>query len=120
MGWNMNNIINDLIKLQDKNYRDFQVKLFPTLSADTIIGVRTPVLRSYAKKMVKEKVSVSLIIGRLYGKIAADASGVYFDSFGFAFLLRENGGCGEFSEFQVCLDAEKRCASRDKVSFERH
>lgn len=43
-----------LFKLQDKKYRDFQIKLIPNINSDTIIGVRTPELRNYAKKLVKE------------------------------------------------------------------
>ncbi len=50
----MYNIRDELFKLQDKKYRDFQSKLLPTINPDTIIGVRTPDLRSFAKKLVKE------------------------------------------------------------------
>ncbi len=49
----MYNIRDELFKLQDKKYRDFQSKLLPTINPDTIIGVRTPDLRSFAKKLVK-------------------------------------------------------------------
>ena len=50
-----------LFGIQDKKYRDFQAKLIPTVSADTIIGVRTPELRAYAKELAKrEDVSVFL------------------------------------------------------------
>lgn len=34
---------------QDLGYRDFQAKLLPTIQKDTIIGVRTPILRTLAK-----------------------------------------------------------------------
>ena len=50
----MNSIKEDLFKLQDKKYRDFQAKLFKTISKDTIIGIRTPDVRSYAKKLIKD------------------------------------------------------------------
>ncbi len=39
----------ELFEKQDKKYRDFQVKLIPTVKPETIIGVRTPLLRSLAK-----------------------------------------------------------------------
>ena len=39
--------------MQDKKYRDFQAKLIPTVSPDTVIGVRTPDLRDMAKRLVK-------------------------------------------------------------------
>ena len=38
-----------LFKLQDLQYRDFQAKLLPTIEKETIIGVRMPVLRKFAK-----------------------------------------------------------------------
>ena len=49
----MNNrmITSGLFELQDEGYRVFQAKLMPNISCDRIIGVRTPDLRSYAKKI---------------------------------------------------------------------
>ena len=47
-------ISEELFKLQDIKYRDFQVKLIPNYSIDIMIGVRTPDLRNYAKKIIKE------------------------------------------------------------------
>ena len=44
-----------LISMQDEKYRAFQVKLFPAVDPETVIGVRTPDLRSYAKKLLKEE-----------------------------------------------------------------
>ena len=40
-----------LFARQDLGYRDFHSKLVPTLDKDTIIGVRTPALRAYAKEL---------------------------------------------------------------------
>ncbi len=45
----------ELRRLQDIKYRDFQSKLIPTINPDTVIGVRTPELRKYAKKLVKKE-----------------------------------------------------------------
>ncbi len=50
----MNNIKDELFKLQDKKYGEFQVKLIPTADPNSFIGVRTPDLRNLAKKLVKE------------------------------------------------------------------
>lgn len=44
----------ELRRLQDIKYRDFQSKLIPTINPDTVIGVRTPELRKYAKTLVKK------------------------------------------------------------------
>lgn len=40
-----------LFALQDKSYQAFQSKLMPTLPAEKVIGVRTPVLRKLAKQL---------------------------------------------------------------------
>ena len=42
----------ELFSLQDKKYKDFHSSLCP--GTDNIIGVRTPVLRTLAKKLSKE------------------------------------------------------------------
>ena len=44
-----------LLSMQDEKYRAFQVKLFPTVDPQTVIGVRSPDLRGYAKKLLKEE-----------------------------------------------------------------
>ncbi|MBR2247829.1 MAG: DNA alkylation repair protein [Clostridia bacterium] len=48
-------IRDELFKMQDKEYRDFQAKLIPGKTVDVMIGVRTPDLRKYAKELVKKK-----------------------------------------------------------------
>src|SRR5574344_241073 len=40
-----------LFALQDKTYQAFQSKLMPTIAPETIIGVRTPALRAFAKQI---------------------------------------------------------------------
>ena len=48
-------IRDELFLLQDEKYRDFQAKLIPTVDSETVIGVRTPELRSYARRLVKRE-----------------------------------------------------------------
>lgn len=43
----------ELFSLQDKEYKSFQEKLIPTVAPDTVIGIRTPVLRRYASALAK-------------------------------------------------------------------
>jgi len=50
----MDKILEDLFSLQDIEYKNFNAKLIPTVDKDLIIGVRTPDLRNYAKKLFKE------------------------------------------------------------------
>ena len=56
----INKIKNDLLLMQDKTYKDFHSKLMPTINSDSIIGIRVPVLRDYAKKLFKENSIESL------------------------------------------------------------
>ena len=50
----MTEIQKRLFELQDEKYRDFQVKLIPTVDPATVIGVRTPELRKLAKELSKK------------------------------------------------------------------
>ena len=45
----------DLFELQDLKYRDFQKKLIPSADPESVIGVRTPSLREYAKQAAKRE-----------------------------------------------------------------
>ena len=45
----------ELFILQDTKYRNFQAKLVPNIPKETIIGVRTPEMRSVAKKFFGTK-----------------------------------------------------------------
>ncbi len=48
-------IYKELVSLQDKGYRDMQITTIPSLDPDSIIGVRTPALRSLAKELSKRE-----------------------------------------------------------------
>ena len=43
-----------LFELQDLKYRDFHSRLMPGVDKDKIIGIRTPVLKKFAKEYMKE------------------------------------------------------------------
>jgi 3-methyladenine DNA glycosylase AlkD len=43
-----------LFSLQDKKYAEFHAKLIPDVNEGNIIGIRVPVLRSFAKEYIKE------------------------------------------------------------------
>ena len=47
----MNDILKQLFDLQDVTYKEFHSKLMPSVNKDTIIGIRVPVLRRYAKSI---------------------------------------------------------------------
>lgn len=42
-----------LFEMQDSDYRDFHSRLMPTVEKETVVGVRTPELRKFAKKFSK-------------------------------------------------------------------
>lgn len=50
----LNQIFNQLTKLQDLSYADFQSRLVPGISKDMFIGVRVPLLRKYSKELYND------------------------------------------------------------------
>jgi len=46
-----------LYNLQDLKYKAFHCKLIPTVDPDTVIGVRTPALKAYAKELKNADIS---------------------------------------------------------------
>lgn len=49
----MTHLQEELFELQDIKYRDFQSSLIPGIDKETVIGIRTPVLRKFAKEYAK-------------------------------------------------------------------
>lgn len=47
----MNQVYEMLLKVKDDNYKEFQSKLVPNISKDSILGVRTPEMREIAKEV---------------------------------------------------------------------
>lgn len=50
----MNQILDELYRIQDISYGDFHSKLMPEIERTRIIGIRTPELRKCAKRIVNE------------------------------------------------------------------
>ena len=48
-------IVAELFRLQDQDYARMQTRIIPTVSPDRIIGVRTPALRDFAKRLSKDQ-----------------------------------------------------------------
>ena len=83
------NVREELFKLQDMKYRDFQAKLIPTINIDTIIGVRTPYLKDCAKALIKNN---------KYSSFLEDLPHQYFDENQLqAFII------SEIKDFDDCL-----------------
>lgn len=91
---NINEIRQALFRMQDTKYRDFQAKLLPTVNPQSIIGVRTPQLRTFAKTLYKQN-DFSDFLNTLPHK--------YFDENQLhAFLI-----C-EIKDFDFCLEKLKK------------
>jgi len=50
-----------LLALSDFEYRDFQAKLMPTVNKEKIIGVRIPLLRSFANKIALKNITTDFL-----------------------------------------------------------
>ncbi|MEG0751824.1 MAG: DNA alkylation repair protein [Oscillospiraceae bacterium] len=46
-------VVEQLFKMQDMGYREFNARLIPAIDKSTIIGVRTPALRKFSKEFAK-------------------------------------------------------------------
>ena len=57
----MNNLQEELFKMQDLQYKAFNSKIIPTVDSDLIIGIRTPLLRKFAKDFAKSPQSHEFI-----------------------------------------------------------
>ena len=56
------NIIREqLLDWRDEQYKIFCSSLIPTVNPDTVIGIRIPVLRKYAKALAKEEVAEAFL-----------------------------------------------------------
>lgn len=50
-----------LFELQDRKYKEFQCKLMPTVNPDTVIGVRTPELRKFAREFSQSPQAIEFL-----------------------------------------------------------
>ncbi len=55
---------NELFALRDQWYRGFQCRLVPTLPEEKVIGIRTPALRNFARK-IKDTAEAKKFLGSL-------------------------------------------------------
>lgn len=84
----------ELFRLQDVPYRDFQSHLIPTVESAEFIGVRTPALRAYAKSLLRQTDSTPFL---------RDLPHRYFDENQLhAFLI------SEIRDFDRCIEEVER------------
>ncbi len=89
----MTTIRQHLFAMADEGYKRFHCRLIPTVDPDTVIGVRTPALRAYAKSLSEEQAAV----------FTAELPHTYYDENNLhAFLIERIG------EIDACLAAVER------------
>ena len=109
-------IIDELFRLQDTEYRDFQRKLIPTAPPDSMIGVRTPELRQLAGQL-KDRPDI--------GEFLHDLPHKYFDENQLhAFIIsgmKDFDACiGEVSRFLPYVDNWATCDQMSPKVFRKH
>lgn len=98
----MDNIRDHLLGLQDLEYKEFQKKLMLTVDADTIIGVRTPALRAYAKELLSAvKAEPTGEVANMVNQFLEDLPHKYYDENNLHGFLIE--GCKDFDRCVAML-----------------
>ena len=112
----MKTIRDELFSLRDKEYGAFQSKLIPTIDPKTVIGVRSPALRKYAKQLVK---------ANAYAAFLGDLPHRYFDENQLhAFIiseLKDFGACvKEVDRFLPYVDNWATCDQMSPKVFKKN
>ena len=106
----------ELFRIRDIEYRDFQVRLIPSVEPDQVIGVRTPSLRKYARQLAK-RADAQIFLRDLPHR--------YFDENQLhAFMisgLKVYGKClEEVNIFLPCVDHWATCDQLSPAVFKKH
>ena len=106
----------ELFRLRDTEYRDFQVRLIPSVESDQVIGVRTPALRKYARQLAK-RADAQIFLRDLPHR--------YFDENQLhAFMIsgiKDYGKClEEVNIFLPCVDNWATCDQLSPAVFKKH
>lgn len=105
MAYNREKIQAELFELQDEKYRDFHSKLIPDMEKENIIGIRTPVLRKYAKQFAKTEDAATFL---------QDIPHTYYEENNLHMMLitsiKEYDKClKEIEKFLPCIDNWATC-----------
>ena len=112
----MNDIQKQLFSMQDLRYKAFHSKLIPTVDPERIIGIRTPVLRKFAKEFAKSEDSE---------KFLADLPHTYYEENNLhAFLLEKvrdfDAAIRLSEEFLPYIDNWATCDMYSPKGFEKN
>lgn len=112
-----NKIRADLFAMQDLAYREFHSKLIPTQDKDFFIGVRTPQLRAYAKKLWRNQTHAEAFMNLFPHKY-------YEEKLLHGFLIEQNKDFEETVRqtdlWLMCVDNWAICDMVSPKIFKRH
>ena len=83
-----------LFQLQDLKYRDFHSKLMPTVEKERVIGIRTPVLRTFAKQFAGTEEAAAFL---------RDVPHVYYEENNLHMMI-----ITVIADYEECLNEVKR------------
>ena len=111
----MEKIVKELFEMQDEKYRDFQSALIPGSDLEKVIGIRTPLLRKYAKNLPLEDAKAFLL----------ELPHEYFDENQLhAFIVSEikdiDACIKEVNTFLTYVDNWATCDQMSPVIFKKH
>ena len=112
---NRDEIVAELFRMQDKDYALMQAKIVPTVDADRIIGVRTPALRAFAKKLYKDTDIDAFLAGAPHQYFDEDQLHAFVIS-----LEKDFGKCmAEVDAFLPCIDNWATCDQLSPKVFKK-
>ena len=111
-----NDIRADLLSMKDEEYKKFHSALMPTIDPDSIIGIRVPVLRKYAKELCKNK---------YFEDFLTDLPHKYYEENNIhAFLIEQEKDYDvlieRINEFLPCVDNWATCDMLSPKIFKKH
>lgn len=90
-------ITDELFKMQDNQYRAFQVRLIPNIPKDSVIGVRTLALKRFAKELYKASKLDKKVAGEIQEFFVSLPHQYFEHNQLHAFLISEE------SDFKTCV-----------------
>ena len=106
----------ELDSMKDADYRSFQIKLIPSVDPDRVVGVRTPQLRAFAKRLLKDP-DVSVFLCDLpHGAFDEDQLHAFMIS-----GIKDYGECiRRVEEFLPYIDNWATCDQLSPAAFRKH
>lgn len=113
---NKTELLRSLYDLQDLKYRDMQIKIIPTIDPESVIGVRTPELKSMAKDILKSG-NYKSFLGELPHKYFEENQLQAFIVSG----IKDLKECmGELEKFLPYVDNWATCDQMSPKIFKKH